>query len=172
MLDLKLAKARLLRRRSPIVADDCWIWPGAASSNGYGRVRIDKEYYFVHRVAAAIWLGLDLNEAGKQANHHCDKRRCFNPQHLWIGSQSENLHDMVAKGRCNRIDKARGERHGRAKLSARNVKTIRRNSTLTQDQLARQFKVSRMQIRRILSGQHWTHIKVPRYKGFYRNRII
>jgi hypothetical protein len=43
--------------------------------------------------------GLDLGDSGQKALHHCDNPPCFNPEHIYVGSQSANVADMMNRGR-------------------------------------------------------------------------
>lgn len=81
----------------------CWIWNGAYDKQtGYGQIRLyDNQKTKVHRFAAYIYLGFDLNLKTNRrvVSHVCDVRRCVNPAHLKVCSQSTNLYDSVTKGR-------------------------------------------------------------------------
>jgi HNH endonuclease len=86
----------------------CWVWTGKwVSSGGYGIVGIGhrgRTRVYVHRYAYERHHGpIPL---GMLVLHTCDSRRCVNPRHLRLGTQQQNLADMVAKGRS-----CRGERH-------------------------------------------------------------
>lgn len=76
----------------------CWNWTGATGSRGYGRIVYADRLQLTHRVSAHIYLGFDLNSP-LQVLHRCDNPSCFNPKHLFIGTQAENLLDMSRKGR-------------------------------------------------------------------------
>lgn len=79
----------------------CWKWMGAISKSiGYGVIglggrRLGKEY--AHRVAWMLAVG--PIPAGKEICHHCDNRWCVNPDHLFLGSRSDNMKDAHKKGR-------------------------------------------------------------------------
>lgn len=75
---------------------ECWVWPGATNNRGYGSTKQGGENY-VHRVAWIRTYGLipdDLNVL-----HKCDNPPCFRPSHLFLGTQADNVADMVQKGR-------------------------------------------------------------------------
>jgi len=79
-------------------AETCWRWSGAILKNrGYGVVRVGGKNELAHRVAWATLHGGEL--PSKSVLHRCDNRRCVRPDHLFLGSQADNIHDMLAKGR-------------------------------------------------------------------------
>lgn len=88
--------------------DACWPFMGAKMHNGYGHLgaggRNDGQVA-AHRVAYQDQVG-PIPE-GLNVLHRCDNRPCCNPRHLWIGTQRENLLDMIAKGRHPMMVKAR-----------------------------------------------------------------
>lgn len=102
--------------------DICWIWTGAVNSNGYGRFTDKNRNILAHRVSHELFVG--PIPKGKNVCHSCDNRMCVNPHHLWLGSQSENLRDAIAKGRHSTPD-TRGERNGNRRLSQSDVDCIR-----------------------------------------------
>lgn len=77
--------------------DDCWPYRGSLKSNGYGSHVIRRRTYNAHRLAWQFTHGDIPNDLC--VCHACDNRRCCNPSHLWLGTASENMQDMVAKGR-------------------------------------------------------------------------
>lgn len=76
---------------------DCWLWMGGRNDDGYGIVQWEGHVTGAHRVAYEISVG-PIPE-GKLVLHSCDNPSCVNPNHLWIGDQSDNAADSVAKGR-------------------------------------------------------------------------
>ncbi len=89
--------------------------------------------------------------------HRCDNPSCINHEHLEVGSQLDNVRDMLERGRAN---KAKGETNGRAKLTAEQVAEIR-NSYVPRKYghgshaLAKKYGVSKPTIRAILNGEAW-----------------
>ena len=81
--------------------EDCWNSTLFIEIGGYTRIRVNGKLHYTHRVAAMIWLDFDLDSELKVL-HKCDNRKCFNPEHLWIGTQYENIEDMYTKGRRKR----------------------------------------------------------------------
>lgn len=91
------------RRYDP--ATGCWIFTGNRpklpnGQLGYGLVRYGhrRKQVSVHRLAAHLWLRFDL-ESKLEVLHKCDNPGCFNPKHLFVGTQKENIRDAMAKGR-------------------------------------------------------------------------
>jgi hypothetical protein len=79
-------------------ATDCWEWTGPLYPYGYGRVRFNGQKMGVHRLSAHLYLKFPL-ESPLFVLHRCDNPLCFNPKHLFIGTQKDNISDCVAKGR-------------------------------------------------------------------------
>ena len=71
--------------------NECWLWSGCVSPDGYGRVRISGHTYLSHRVSFTIFNG--CIPGGLSIDHICHNRRCVNPNHLRLCDDSEN--------RCN-----------------------------------------------------------------------
>ena len=76
---------------------DCWIWNGATDWAGYGHCKVGKKLTGAHRRSWELLVGPVPD--GMKVLHKCDVRNCVNPDHLWIGTHSDNMRDMVSKGR-------------------------------------------------------------------------
>jgi hypothetical protein len=74
----------------------CWLYVGHLN-NGYGEVTINRKRIYLHRVSAAVYLGLDINDDSVQVNHKtfCNNRACFNSEHVYVGTQTDNAKDLV-----------------------------------------------------------------------------
>jgi len=90
--------------------------------------------------------------------HTCDNKVCCNPSHLRLGTQTENVADMVQKGRG-----AKGEKHGFSRLTSKEVLQIRKMhfSGLSIPKLAGKFGVSVSAISSIVTGRAWKHVGGP-----------
>ncbi len=98
----------------------CWLWMGCCTNDGYGRFSLNKKAVFAHRASYFIHKGKIIN--GKNVLHKCDNPYCVNPDHLFLGTRSENMQDMILKGRQYLNLKGKCPA---AKLSDDNVREIR-----------------------------------------------
>jgi hypothetical protein len=103
---------------------------------------------------------------GLHVCHHCDNPPCVNPAHLFLGTRSDNMRDMVAKGRhvasTNPGTMARGSRQGLSKLTEQDVADIReRYAPGNGVVLAREYGVHPRTIMRAVNGFTWGHVKSP-----------
>ncbi len=94
MARLKMNEQRFWANVNKRDAAECWPWVGGRISGGYGSVNFDG-----HR--AALALSGALLPPGSVVRHLCDNPPCCNPAHLAVGTQSDNIRDMYAKGRAN-----------------------------------------------------------------------
>lgn len=135
-----------------VVADSgCWEWTGTRHRHaGYGQFRLGPKMIYAHRASWVIYNGQPPQ--GLHILHRCDNRLCVNPGHLFLGTNDENMADMVAKGR-----QAQRERHGRSKLTGEQVKAIRGlGGKMLQREIAAMFGIRQQQVSHILRGVHWS----------------
>ena len=138
------------RRIDPIT--NCWNWTGSKTLDNYGLVGYDGKICRVHRVAATIYHNFDFNSRGLVC-HTCDNPKCFNPEHLFIGTDLSNSQDKFRKGR---FKPNTGEKHGRAKLTTEQVKDIRENyKGWSQERIAQKFGVSQVLVSKIRRKTLW-----------------
>lgn len=140
-----------------VVTDSgCIEWVGHRSTYGYGVIQ-SKIHGSIgaHRVALGIALGQPVPK-GKHVLHRCDNPPCVNPDHLFIGTDKDNVADMLAKGR-NRY----GVSHPMSKLTEEKVREIKRRrateGTRWKD-LAADYGVSYTAIQKIFEGKTWKHV--------------
>lgn len=159
------AVTRFLRkiRVADIAGDGCWHWEGAVQENGYGRFNADGKPTGAHRAAYSLFIG--EIPSGADVCHACDNRRCVRPDHLFVGSRSDNMADALKKGRLSRGEKhahavLNGVRIPAAKLSPDHVRTISARLTAGHkpSAIAEDFGVTQHAIIAIQRGRTWTHI--------------
>ena len=94
-MDIEL-RAKLEANRR-ITESGCWEWLLAKDPEGYGTIYYKGYTRSVHRTAFKEYSGsLD----GLYVLHRCDNTSCFNPEHLFLGTQEDNNHDMARKNRA------------------------------------------------------------------------
>lgn len=99
-------------RRGP---DECWPWLGARNDHNYGTIKIRRRTNMATRVAWELQVG--PVPKGLWLLHHCDNPPCVNARHLFLGTNADNMRDMISKGRSasqrrRRAAEDRGERRG------------------------------------------------------------
>ena len=132
--------------------DECWEWrgsrhreygafwlPGGLIPNGVAHGRMHPATRVAVYLTAGRWPASNLD-----ACHTCDNPPCVNPNHLWLGTEAENIQDMIKKGRANHIGAPGGERHPGHKLTDLQVAeaTARARSGESLHALAEEFGVT------------------------------
>lgn len=84
--------------RTAAKASGCIEWTGERNAAGYGRFWSRGKRFFAHRFAWSFWNG--SIPAGLFVCHRCDNPKCVNHEHLFVGTQTDNRRDCVAKGRA------------------------------------------------------------------------
>lgn len=130
--------------------DGCWDWSGVVNADGYGILTVNSGNVVASRASYKIHHG-EIPE-GLFVLHSCDRPVCVNPAHLRLGTKTENMADMVSRGRH-----APGERHPNAKLTEADVVMIR-TSDRTLAELAEMTGVSFQTVSRIRRGERWAHV--------------
>ncbi len=144
----------------------CWPWLRYRDEDGYGVTAVDRRTQQAHRVAFILSGGV-LTDEKPQVLHRCDNPCCCNPDHLWAGTNNDNVADKIAKGRQASGDRTgsrmyperrpRGEIHRSARLRADQVLQIRVLSRdgWNQRSIARRFDISQRQVGNIIHGRQW-----------------
>jgi hypothetical protein len=97
MIEQIAAQTAFLKRVKVASGDDCWLWQGVLNKKGYGRYYTRGKVFFAHRVSYELFKG--EIPPGLLVLHRCDVPTCVNPNHLFVGTHSDNAKDAVAKGR-------------------------------------------------------------------------
>jgi hypothetical protein len=136
----------------------CWFWRGLKSNNGYGIFSVKTTRFGAHRFSVFLDTGCDPKDLN--VCHKCDTPLCVNPDHLFLGTQKENMVDMGLKGR-RKINPLVGENQAHAKLRDDDVFEIRRAyaaNEMNQVSLAKKYGVKQANISRIVLGMSWKHL--------------
>jgi hypothetical protein len=128
----------------------CWIWLGSITNHGYGTMTLGaRTNISAHRASYELKHGPIPD--GMLALHTCDIKCCVNPDHIFIGTQKENMADKVRKNR-----QAKGEKHGMHKLTEPQAVEIKSSTKRPMD-LAKEFNCSATTIRPV----SYTHLTLP-----------
>jgi len=136
--------------------DQCWPWKGALKGKGYGAIGAggDKGRPLnAHRVSWEIHFG--KIPSNLHVLHKCDVACCVNPGHLFLGTNRDNVNDMVKKGR-----QTIGERNPMAKLTAEEVKEIRDLASVgwTHQFIADNYGATRPNVTMIIGHKTWKSV--------------
>jgi len=137
---------------------ECWNWTGTLFNNGYGALWMDGQNHGAHRISWALHYGPIAPRLF--VCHHCDNPACVNPDHLFLGTQVDNLRDMASKDRQGGGARP-GEDSGNAKLTADQVIEIRERyatENISYAELALDYPVSGTAISLIVRGKRWAHL--------------
>lgn len=145
----------------------CWVWNGTRLPSGYGvmsvGIRPHQTIARAHRVSWELHRG--PIPTGMCVCHKCDIRACVNPDHLFLGTQYDNILDRAAKGRSSMTNgfhrkPPRGELNRSAKLRESDVRQIRADyaNGATTRQLERQYSMTFGGIRNVILRKTWKHV--------------
>lgn len=130
--------------------DECWTWTANTHRQGYGFFKFTKaQNRLAHRVAYELAYGVPLVPAQKIL-HKCDNPCCVNPVHLMLGTQRDNVLDMIAKGRDRRVSKITDEQVTAIRLDAR-----------TQQAIADDYGIHYSEVSRIKRGLKRRRVPMP-----------
>ena len=163
--------ARFWAKVSKGSPEECWIWLASKRNKGYGafgytlgeKTIQDRAHRFSFRIhSGEIPDGLFVL-------HKCDTPACVNPAHLFLGTNDDNVQDMMAKGRhvpggtyCPETAKYKhGESHHNSRLTAEIVKEIRRDREcgLSISKLASKYGLAIGHVHRIVMRKAWKHVE-------------
>lgn len=135
--------------------ETCWLWTGGVAGKGYGQFgKNNGQRFDSHRFSYELHIG-PIPE-GLFVCHTCDVPRCVNPEHLFLGTNQDNMQDAARKGRTTI-----GERNPRAKLTEEDVIELRslwEPYQVTFQMLAEVYGVTDSSIRAAVLGVTWKHI--------------
>jgi len=161
-------KERFFAKVSTVpTAAGCLEWTASKNLKGYGLFGLKGRSYQAHRVACFLETGFDPGEF--LVCHTCDNPSCCNFDHLWLGTNADNMLDKMKKGRGNAPSGdrhgshlhperlARGESHGGSKLTEADIPIIR-TDTRTLHVIAAEYGVAFTLIHKIKRRKLWRHV--------------
>ena len=142
-----------LRIKSKRTHNGCVEWQGSRyKSRGklsYGQMWYEGKNTKAHRVA---WIeNKGPIPKGLNVLHSCDNRICVNPDHLFLGTHTDNMRDMIKKGRKALFY---GEDNGKSKLTEEQVLAIRKDNR-TNDAIARDYNIASPTVSTIRTRKKW-----------------
>lgn len=146
-----LSKKQIERfwRKAKRTKNGCLVWQHSKIWSGYGRCSFNGNNNLrAHRVSFFITYGY----MPEMVLHKCDNPPCIEPDHLFEGSQLENMRDCKKKNRD-----AKGEKQGSSKLTVDKIRSIRK-SKKTLHELADKYGVAFQTIGKIKRHQRWSHV--------------
>lgn len=145
---------------------DCWIWTGQIGHYGYGVMGLwdgkKLKQIRTHRLSYELHRGKIPD--GLCVLHRCDNPACVNPDHLFLGTQTDNLKDMRQKGRQGKnVQYPRGEDSYLARVTEKDVREIRRRydggERVPSILKSMALPITDDGVRRIARRQTWKHLK-------------
>ena len=144
------------------VGPGCWEWQASLNINGYGQFMWHGTPRGPHRFMLASWYGRWFRTE-ECVCHHCDNPLCVRPSHLFLGTQQDNVDDMISKGRQVHNSPGVGEDHPRSRYTSEQVREIRRLRAdgVRSADLANRFDTNDAHIRQIVTGRSYANAGGP-----------
>ncbi len=138
-----------------VTESGCWLWVARLNKHGYGTFQIGCRSCLAHRVSFEIYRS-PIPE-GMEILHKCDVRACVNPQHLYVGTQFENMRDRSERSSW---EQAKGSQSVRSKLTEEDVLEIRRMSSAGRSyaELSERFGICKSNVATIVRRETWRHV--------------
>ena len=134
--------------------DKCWWWIASKKDKNYGNFWNGLKHEGAHRASYELFIA--PIPSGLSVLHKCDNKHCVNPDHLFLGTQKDNLQDMYRKHRGRKEDTYKsGEEHCNAVLTnstANEIRNLYKTQKIRVIELAKTYGVSRWTVRRVLNG--------------------
>ena len=154
-------EARFWAKVAKGARDACWPWQGTGT-RGYGKIH-DKVTGKMIRATQVAWeLANGPLPAGAHILHKCDRPPCVNPDHLFLGTNDDNIADKLRKGRQrNGAHVYRGERHHGTSLTTEQVLAIRAEAATsgrTMAAIGSDYGITRESVGAIVRRKRWAHL--------------
>lgn len=137
----------------------CWVWMAAVDGKGYGKLGLGRRADGYGKASRVSWL-LHFGDfpAVLDVCHTCDNPLCVRPDHLFLGTGTDNIRDAQQKGRL--VGAGKGERHHRAVLTDEDVRSIRRRFAAGTPigLMAAEYRVNYVTIWYVVRRKTWNHV--------------
>lgn len=133
-----------------IKQDGCWGWNGMINAGGYARMSKNNKKESAHRISYIIHKG-EIPE-GFNINHICHNKICTNPEHLYAGSQKQNVDDMLKANRAKHNSVLNEEQVIEIKRLIKEGKSLK--------DLSKKYKVNSTVISNIRRNKTWRHVTI------------
>lgn len=140
----------------PLTEKGCMPWLGNILKHGYGQVKIKQQPYYAHRIAYYIKTGIDPKEL--LILHECNNPSCVNPEHLILGTNSDNMLQKFREGRASN----KGNNHSQHLLNEELVRQIRELSKngMTIVEIAKRFTFVHVEtVGSVVRRTTWDHVQ-------------
>ena len=134
-------------------SNGCWEWTGSKDGGGYGMAFVDGVMVKSHRYSWEYYFG--SIPSGLWVLHKCDNPACINPEHLFLGTNGDNMKDKVKKERQSRLF---GDKNGRCVMTKDLVIELRQlyaSGKFSYRDLVGRFNISQTQVARIIKKESW-----------------
>lgn len=134
----------------------CWVWRGKLNDAGYGIFTVGKRGYRSHRISWALLHG----QPELHVLHKCDNPPCLNPEHLFAGTQQQNVADMWSKARGSKPPTQIGAANNRTKLTPEQVIEIRKlyADGVSQPEIGERFGLGQAKVSDVVLCKVWRHL--------------
>lgn len=145
----------------PNMETPCWQWMAGKFRKGYGSFRVGAKKFITQRVSWTLSNGPiphDGSHNGICVCHKCDNPACVRVDHLFLGTNADNVRDKESKGRGNPPS---GEAHGMSRLTESKVREIRAlyaAGGISTTKLAARFGASQPNVHKVIQRKIWAHI--------------
>jgi hypothetical protein len=133
----------------------CWEWDGTIRT-GYGRYYYKGKWMTAHRVSWELHNGPIPD--GLLVLHKCDNKPCVNPDHLFVGTQRDNVRDMWKKQRAKVLKGSKSPNSKLTEKTAIEIRNLYEEGGTSYAKLARKFNVSAKLVELVIKRQVWRHV--------------
>ena len=134
----------------------CWLWTaGRSGGKRYGVMAFNGKPQLAHRISFILHKGKFPENL--YVCHKCDVGLCVNPDHLFLGTQKDNMNDCQKKGRFPSV---LGSKNPRARINEEQVLKIKELFAAghSRSELSKKYNISKQSVNRLLRGATWANV--------------